>query len=334
MGYGFLEYETLQSCQDAISSMNQFDLGGQFLRVGRAITPPDCRNTGSQPPSQTAALPSASALAAAAVTARIQAMDAVATNFNVDSKDIKKAQEKEEARERERESRQRDRDKADRLSRESKPSQSSKPSDENPNVKKEENKPDPPASLPASSSDSQPPPPAPASLSGGPPAPPGDKQAQTLQAIEQAQQLELHKKLAESGSETVTLSQQENMQIKGQSARHLVMQKLIGARGGMRESKVLCLKNMVGSEEVDEQLQEEIEEECSKYGDVENVIIYQERQSEEEDAEIIVKIFVEFGHPGHAKKCRDSLHGRFFGGRQVGAHIYDQMLFDERDFSH
>ena len=30
-GYGFLEYETLQSCQDAISSMNQFDLGGQFL---------------------------------------------------------------------------------------------------------------------------------------------------------------------------------------------------------------------------------------------------------------------------------------------------------------
>ena len=43
----------------------------------------------------------------------------------------------------------------------------------------------------------------------------------------------------------------------------------------MRESRVLCLKNMVGSDEVDEQLQEEIEEECSKYGDVENVIIYQ-----------------------------------------------------------
>merc|ERR1712029_471271 len=99
-GYGFLEYETLLSCQDAISSMNQFDLGGQFLRVGRAITPPDCRNTGSHPPSQTAAHPSASALAAAAVTARIQAMDAVATNFNVDSKDIKKAQEKEEEKKR------------------------------------------------------------------------------------------------------------------------------------------------------------------------------------------------------------------------------------------
>ena len=37
-------------------------------------------------------------------------------------------------------------------------------------------------------------------------------------------QVELQKKLAESGGESVTLSQQENMQIKGQSARHLVMQ--------------------------------------------------------------------------------------------------------------
>ena len=72
----------------------------------------------------------------------------------------------------------------------------------------------------------------------------------------------------------------------------------------MRESRVLCLKNMVGSEEVDEQLQEEIEEECSKYGDVENVLIYQERQSEEENAEVLVKIFVEFAQPGHAKVDR------------------------------
>jgi len=151
--------------------------------------------------------------------------------------------------------------------------------------------------------------------------------------MEQAQQLELQKKLM-SGSESTTLSQQENMQIKGQSARHLVMQKLMGARGGLRESKVLCLKNMVGSEEVDEQLQEEIEEECSKYGDVENVIIYQERQSEEEDAEILVKIFVEFGHPSHAKKGRDSLNGRFFGGRTVAAQVYDQVLYEEQDFSH
>lgn len=39
-GYGFIEYDTLQSARDAISSMNLFDLGGQNLRVGRAIGPP------------------------------------------------------------------------------------------------------------------------------------------------------------------------------------------------------------------------------------------------------------------------------------------------------
>lgn len=31
-----------------------------------------------------------------------------------------------------------------------------------------------------------------------------------------------------------------------------------------------------------------------RFGNVERVIIYQEKQSEEEDAEVIVKIFVEF----------------------------------------
>lgn len=40
-GYGFIEYETQQAAIEAIASMNLFDLGGQYLRVGRAITPPN-----------------------------------------------------------------------------------------------------------------------------------------------------------------------------------------------------------------------------------------------------------------------------------------------------
>ena len=39
-GYGFIEYENSTSAQEAIASMNLFDLGGQYLRVGKAITPP------------------------------------------------------------------------------------------------------------------------------------------------------------------------------------------------------------------------------------------------------------------------------------------------------
>lgn len=34
-GYGFIEYDTKQAALDAVSSMNLFDLGGQYLRVGR-----------------------------------------------------------------------------------------------------------------------------------------------------------------------------------------------------------------------------------------------------------------------------------------------------------
>jgi len=335
-GYGFIEYENLQSCQDAISSMNQFDLGGQFLRVGRSITPPDIKNTGGQSLTNST-IPTASAVAAAAVTAKIQALDAVATNLGLDSEDIKMEQEKEDniAKEKKtkeleekKEKREKERER-EREERSREMSQPNNPISRDNSPRRDNNRldypPPPPGSPPPDSRTSSPPPAGP----GGA----GDKVVATQAAMEQAQQLELQKKLM-SGSESTTLSQQENMQIKGQSARHLVMQKLMGARGGMRESKVLCLKNMVGSEEVDEQLQEEIEEECSKYGDVENVIIYQERQSEEEDAEILVKIFVEFGHPSHAKKGRDSLHGRFFGGRTVVAQVYDQVLYEEQDFSH
>lgn len=75
-GYGFIEYENQQSANDAIASMNLFDLGGQYLRVGRAITPPSSGGLSVPsfaPPPGT--LPAAAALAAAAVSAKIQAQE-------------------------------------------------------------------------------------------------------------------------------------------------------------------------------------------------------------------------------------------------------------------
>ena len=56
----------------------------------------------------------------------------------------------------------------------------------------------------------------------------------------------------------------------------------------------MVLRNMVGPEDLDDELENEVTDECGKFGNVKRVIIYQERQSEEDDAEIIVKIFVEF----------------------------------------
>lgn len=54
---------------------------------------------------------------------------------------------------------------------------------------------------------------------------------------------------------------------------------------------------MVTVEDVDDELETEVTEECSKCGEVNRVVIYQEKQGEEEDADIIVKVFVEFSQP-------------------------------------
>jgi len=51
---------------------------------------------------------------------------------------------------------------------------------------------------------------------------------------------------------------------------------------------------MVGPEDLDDDLESEVTEECSKYGEVEKAIIYQEKQSDADDADVHVKIFVLF----------------------------------------
>lgn len=303
-GYGYIEYETLQSAMDAISSMNLFDLGGQYLRVGRAVTPPDTKNLGlsNAPP---AAMPTAAAVAAAAVSAKITAMDAVAQNLGVDSQELadKPKAKKKDKRERERED---DRDKDKRRRGES---------EDRRRDGGEDLKLVPGQAIPV------------------PPLIPKDQALESTDALKQAalqaHQLELKKKLDE-GEEPVTLSQQEDISIKGQSARQLVMQKLMKSRNA---SVVLLLRNMVGPDDVDEDLQGEIEEECAKYGKVVQVIIYQERQSEAADAEIAVKIFVEFETYEEVKKAKEALNGRFFSGRKIHASVYDQELYDQQDLS-
>ncbi|CAH0552886.1 unnamed protein product [Brassicogethes aeneus] len=323
-GYGFIEYETAQAANEAIASMNLFDLGGQYLRVGRAITPP---NALLGPSSGSSVMPTAAAVAAAAATAKIQAMDAVASNAA-----------------------------ALGLSKLSQPSTVpvAPPTVAMPTV----------ASVPQSLTSAPvpttgtaivPPPgiaipqltpnntiqpsivtpvlstiPPPPVVAPTPPVVNATQEAmKRAQEAQMKQQEELQKKLLDQ-NEPQTLQQQENMSIKGQNARHFVMQKLMRKV----DSKVVILRNMVGPEDVDETLQEEIQEECSKYGAVERVIIYNEKQSEEDDdSDVIVKIFVEFITTPGAEQARDALNGRYFGGRMVRAALYDQTLFEHSDFS-
>lgn len=152
-----------------------------------------------------------------------------------------------------------------------------------------------------------------------------------LKKAHEKQQEELQKKLLDE-VEPQTLQQQETMSIKGQNARHLVMQRLMRPR----DSKVVVLRNMVGPEDVDEMLQEEIQDECTKFGLVERVIIYNEKQTDnehDENADVIVKIFVEFSLSEETEKAKEALNGRYFGGRLVRAEMYDQALFDHGDLS-
>lgn len=127
-----------------------------------------------------------------------------------------------------------------------------------------------------------------------------------------------------------TLEQQSELVVKGKEQRMLLMQKLMKRRA---DSRVVILRNMVGPEDVDEDLEIEITEECEKYGEVERVVIYQEKQSEDEDAEILVKIFVEFNNARSAENAVAALNGRYFAGRIVKAETYDEAAFMARDLS-
>lgn len=282
-GYGFIEYETEQAVSDAIAAMNMFDLGGQFLRVGRAITPPNCLEAGGPQAVSVPApsvMPTAAAVAAAAVTAKIQAMEATggANGSNSNSSNGHTV---------------------------------TSPVHE---VKQ------PLLPLPVPVQLQQPLLPTPTHLTPAPVLPSVSHAAPKEEPVTE--------------NENQSLQQQENVLIKGSSMRHMLMQKLMRKT----ESRVLVLKNMVGPEDIDEDLEAEVMDECGKYGTVSRVVIYQEKQTtdesnEESDAEIIVKIFVVFSNPEEAKNGRQYLNGRFFAGRHVKAEIYDQTLFDENDLS-
>jgi poly(U)-binding-splicing factor PUF60 len=360
-GYGFIEYETDQSSLDAITSMNLFDLGGQYLRVGRAITPPNCFDGPAAP----STMPTAAAVAAAAATAKIQAMDAVASltpNNNTSNSPLG-------------------------LSSAAIPPPvlalptpvglSAAPSmvsltnsgqvqpvlaatapglitgvTVTPSINQQIPVAIPPPTLVTSfpltvvsqvsakptqtinnhnnsigsevtsSKFLTTPPISVVNNTATAPSSNIAVAAETAAAIAAAKELEL--KLSESNSnvdEAQTLQQQENIMIKGSNARQMLMQKLmrknevnfsilyflyltlqlyyylIKIKFLCLQSRVIVLRNMIGIEDLDDELESEVTDECGKYGLVNRVIIYQERQSEEEDAEIIVKIFVEFSAP-------------------------------------
>ncbi|XP_077496726.1 splicing factor 45 [Amblyomma americanum] len=89
-------------------------------------------------------------------------------------------------------------------------------------------------------------------------------------------------------------------------------------------SKVVLLRNMVGPGEVDDDLEPETKEECSKYGEVVRCLIYEIPGVADEEA---VRIFIEFKSMASAIKAVVDTNGRYFGGRIVKASFYDHDKF-------
>ncbi|XP_036452040.1 poly(U)-binding-splicing factor PUF60-B isoform X3 [Colossoma macropomum] len=287
-GYCFIEYEKPQSAIDAVSSMNLFDLGGQYLRVGKAVTPPMPLLTPTTP----GGLPPAAAVAAAAATAKITAQEALVSPAQILSQQIGLPQAVLAAQ-------------APGLITGVTPVRPTLPVVPqvglvNPVL----------ASPPVTSTTS----------TGTPTATTLQLPAETKKEVEEKQREENAARADGLGPERAS----EHEQLGSSGGRHAV------AQSG---STVMVLRNMVGPEDIDDDLEGEVTEECGKFGAVNRVIIYQERQGEEEDAEIIVKIFVEFSDTEEMNKAIQALNNRWFAGRKVVAEVYDQERFNNSDLS-
>lgn len=77
---------------------------------------------------------------------------------------------------------------------------------------------------------------------------------------------------------------------------------------------------------IDDNLREEVFEECGRYGLAINCVIFVIKDAPEEDS---VRIFVEFERKESAIKAYAAINGRFFAGRTVMVKFYDEKLFSK-----
>ncbi|KAI9325135.1 hypothetical protein BDR26DRAFT_879986 [Obelidium mucronatum] len=104
------------------------------------------------------------------------------------------------------------------------------------------------------------------------------------------------------------------------------------AKPSNTQTRVVLLLNMVGPGEVDEDLEEETAGECSKFGPVERVRIFETKGPMVRDDEA-VRIFVKFTSRESATEAKSKMDGRFFGGRNIKAVFFDESRFDSNNLA-
>jgi len=101
---------------------------------------------------------------------------------------------------------------------------------------------------------------------------------------------------------------------------------MVAAAPQLPPSDILCLENLVAPGEVDEDLREEVKEECRKFGRIRAVKIYEGKEPSR------VRVFVDFVSDEAVDKAVKALNGRWFGGRQVQAFQYNPGEFEDGNF--
>lgn len=107
-------------------------------------------------------------------------------------------------------------------------------------------------------------------------------------------------------------------------------------------SNIIVLRNMVSADDdLDDSLQLDVYEECKKYGNVLQIVIYVDKKSKHEldtkrpdDNVDEVKIFVKYKNSYGSSRAREALNGRFFAGRKVSAEHFDKVRFRLAEYSH
>ncbi|KAG0345581.1 Poly(U)-binding-splicing factor puf60 [Podila humilis] len=140
-----------------------------------------------------------------------------------------------------------------------------------------------------------------------------------------------------------SVASEENMSISG-NQRYMVMQSLARSAGGSAaglfpattstagtggggassasavESTVVRLQYSATPADIDDQLEDEFKEECSRYGPVVRVHMMPLANG-------ILRIFIQFGSPIDARSAAAQLNGRQFDGKTIAASLFDQQEF-------
>ncbi|KAF1744374.1 hypothetical protein MXB_177 [Myxobolus squamalis] len=118
------------------------------------------------------------------------------------------------------------------------------------------------------------------------------------------------------------------MQVPGVDPDHIISHDLL-------VTEILCLMNMISASQLAEdqdyeEIIEDVQEECSKYGKVISIEI--PRPDPEKVVESIGKVFVEFETKEMCKEAHEALAGRKFGGNLVITTFYDLEKYKKKEF--